>query len=183
MDLNKEQIQRLKQVIEKFPEIKAVAWKLNQAGVFWGIAAGTATYIYNGENVLDEVDIWIAPEEKLIVSEILGQEWESRMTPICAWENVALEGLDFFTNTRKVRGEQVLLEYRWTKAVDEHLREVAVGGVDYKIISPEDIVAPKMINPRENDKEDVLALEKIGLDKNYLRLRLAECGVTIVVDK
>ncbi|MCL5090515.1 MAG: nucleotidyltransferase [Patescibacteria group bacterium] len=182
MKLEEKQISRLQEVIEKFPELKEVAWKLSESGIFWALASGTAAYIYAGgkKDDLDDVDLWIAAEDKGVVTEILGEEWQGQSSPNHMAENIAFDSLDFFTNCRKIRGEEVLLDYRWTKSVDEHLVEVSLDGVDYQIVSPEDVVVLKMVNSREKDQKDVLALEKMGLDKKYLRQRLAECGVTIV---
>jgi hypothetical protein len=180
MQPTKEQLSRLKEVIEKFPELKELAWKLNQAGVFWGIASGTATFIYAGERKLHDICIWAAPEDKMVVSEATGLEWESNVSDRHQSENIRTGSLDIFTNCRRTRGDEVLIDYRWTKSVDEHLREVALGGVNYRIVSPEDVVSLKMVNPREKDTQDVLLLEKLDLDKDYLRRRLAECGVTVM---
>jgi len=183
MKLTEDQVRRLKEVIAKFPETKALGWKLSQAGVFWGIASGTAAYIYAGERNLHDVCVWISPDDKAIVAEILGLDWEPNVSDRHQSENITTDEMDIFTNCRRIRGEKVLIDYRWTQSVDEHLREAILEGVDYRIIAPEDVVALKMVNPREKDTEDVLRLEKIGLDKKYLRKRLAECGVTVIFDK
>lgn len=183
--LDKDQCSRLGRLIEKFPELKTVAWKLNQAGVSWGIAAGSATYIYVGgkEKDLDDVDIWIDAESKVLAAEALGQEWEPHASDRHQAENIALGDFDIFTNCRRIRGEQVLIDYRWTALVDEHLREADIEGIGYRVVSPEDVVALKMVNPREGDKKDVLRIKKeIDLDQPYLRRRLAECGVTVILE-
>ncbi|MGI5825975.1 MAG: hypothetical protein ACOX50_01025 [Patescibacteria group bacterium] len=180
MQLTEKQLSRLKEVIEEFPELKQLAWKLNQSGISWGIAAGTATYIYIGGKELDDVDVWIASEDRVIASGILEKEWETQVSERHQAENIYLDNLDIFSDCRKTRGEETLLDYLWTKNVDEYLTEISIEGIDYRVIAPEDIVVLKMANPRESDKEDILNLEKFGLDKDYLRNRLAECGVTVM---
>lgn len=183
MKLNREQQLRLEEIINKFPEIKVVADRLNQAGVSWGIAAGAAKYVYIGGGELDDVDVWVAAEDKLTVEEVLGQEWQGQFSERHQAENIAFEGLDLFASCRIIKGEEILIDYRWTKAVDDHLLVEEIEGTHYSVIAPEDVVALKMVNPRDEDREDVLALEQMGLDKEYLRNRLAECGVTIILNK
>lgn len=176
--LNKKQVSRLEKVIEKFPQIKEIARKFNDGGVKWAIAAGTATYIYCGgdDSLLDDVDIWIASESKERVAEILGLEWQSQSSERHKAENIAFGSFDIFINCRKFREEKQLLEYQWTKLSEDHLREEPIDGVSYKVVSPEDVVVLKKPNAREKDKIDIVLVEKIGLNENYLKERFKECG-------
>lgn len=175
--LNEEQIIRLGRAIKKFPNLKEIAKKFNGGGVKWVIAAGTAVYIYAGgdENKLDDVDIWIAKEDKQEMAKVLGKEWQPQSSERHKAENINFGEFDIFTNCRKFQDEKELLDYKWTDSVSEYLREITIDEVDYKIISPEDVILLKMANPREKDKEDILKLKNLGIDQDYLQKRLLEC--------
>lgn len=181
-ELNNEQINRLNQVICKFPKLEEIARKFNEDGVKWAIAAGTAVYIYCGgdENSLDDVDIWIASESKEKVAEILGQEWQQQSSERHRAENITFGNLDIFTECRKFDNDKQILDYKWTKLVEENLREVLIGDVSCKIIAPEDAVLLKTANPRDKDRGDIQRLEQIGLDNNYLQKRFDECNLNMV---
>lgn len=175
--LNEEQIIRLGRVIKKFPNLKEIAKKFNGGGVKWAIAAGTAVYIYAGgdEDKLDDVDTWIAKEDKQKTAEILGRRWQPQSSERHKAENINFSEFDIFTNCRKFENDKLLLDYCWTDVAEEHLREEIISGVTYRLISPEDVVLLKMANPREKDKEDILKLENLGIDRDYLQERLLEC--------
>lgn len=176
--LSKEQEERLSKVIDKFPQVKDIAQKFNDAGIKWAIAAGTAVYIYCGgdDSLLDDVDIWIASESKERVAEILGTDWQPQSSERHKAENIQFGSFDVFINCRKFREEEQLLDYQWTKLSEDHLREEAIDEVNYKIVSPEDVVVLKKPNAREKDKADIVLVEKIGLDNDYLQKRFNECN-------
>lgn len=179
--LKEEENLRLEKVLEKFPKVKEIAKKFNEGGVKWAIAAGTAVFIYCGgdDSLLDDVDIWIASESKQKVVEILGQSWQPQSSERHKAENITFKNLDIFTNCRKFDNDKQILDYRWTKLGEENLREVLIGGVNYKIIVPEDVALLKIANPREKDKIDIQKLEKINLRDDYMQKRKVECNFKI----
>jgi len=179
--LDESKILRLEKVVKKFPEAREIAKKFNDAGIKWAIAAGTAVFIYCGgdESLLDDIDIWIASESKEKTAEILNQSWQPQSSERHKAENIKFKDLDIFINCRKFREDEQLLDYQWTKLSEDHLREEVVEGVSYKIVSPEDVIVLKKPNAREKDKIDIVLVEKIGLDDNYLQERFEECNFNI----
>lgn len=176
--LKEEENLRLEKVLEKFPKVKEIAKKFNEGGVKWAIAAGTAVFIYCGgdDSLLDDVDIWIASESKQKVVEILGQSWQPQSSERHKAVNIHLGEFDIFADCQRFGNGQVFIDYRWTNSVEEYIRLIKVGGIEYRIISPEDVAILKMANPREGDKMDIIQLEKLVLDKSYLQKRKIECN-------
>lgn len=173
---------RLEKVIKKFPQIKEIAKNFNDCGIKWAVAAGTAVYVYCGEDEssLDDFDIWVASESKEKVAEILGQTWQPQSSERHKAENITLGNLDIFINCRKYQEDKLLLDFLWTDLVDEHQRETTINGVSYKIIAPEDVYLLKFPNPREKDKEDIQKLKNTGLDNDFLQKRFKECNFTSI---
>ena len=168
----------MEKIIEKFPSIAEFAKRFNEGGVKWAIAAGTAVFIYCGgdESLLDDVDIWIASESKEKVAEILSQEWRSQSSERHKAENITFDNFDIFTNCRKFDNDNQILDYKWTKLSEENLREILIDGVNYKVVSPEDVVLLKSANPREKDKIDIQKLKQSERYSEYLQKRLIECN-------
>lgn len=179
--LNVLQSSRLQKILMKFPQLRRMVSGFNQAEVKWGIAAGTALYIYAGgeEEKLDDVDIWVAREDKGKAATLLGRTWLSRSSERHKAENIELGPIDIFTHCRKFKGKKQLLDYCWTGLVTQSLRRTQLDGVEYRVVSPEDIVLLKMPNPRgEQEMGDIKKLVGLGLDRNYLKQRLGECGAS-----
>lgn len=178
MKLKSEETQRLRHIIKTFPSVFKLARILNKNKVNWALAAGSAYYIYTGdESVLDDVDIWIDTQDKINVSELLSKSWVIKKSDKHKAENIEFDKFDLFTNCKKFKGKEEVLNYKWTSSVAKNLRKVEHGGVDYFVISPEDIVLLKLANPR--DSKEKIQVEKLLSISNdaYLELRKTECDL------
>lgn len=178
-NLNKNQILRLKRLIKKTFSIREITLKLNEAKVNWGLAAGIAFFIYfGGENKeMEDVDIWVSEKDKEKVGNLFGQIWRHQLSERHRAENFEFGVFDFFTHCQKYKDGKQLLNYRWTDTVTKNLRKVKIDGIEYRIISPEDIAILKIPNPR-NQKE-LNQINKImaeGIDQQYFNQRLKECN-------
>lgn len=184
--LSSVQILNFKKIIKKFPQIKTIVNELNQTGIQWAIAAGSAFFVYTGgnEEAIDDVDIWIAGDSKEKTAVILKETWIRHSSERHTAENIEMKPFDIFTNCRKYKDGKKLLDYLWTNSVTDNLRKAIIEGIDYQIVSPEDIVILKIPNPRsEKEMLEVKKLIQFGLNKKYLEERLKECNATEEVYK
>jgi len=178
--MKKDKILRLKNVIRQTPEFSVVAGKFNHNSINWGLAAGSAYYIHTGDGNIDDrdIDIWIDFKDRERVGEIMTVDWVLKSSERHTAENIEIGCIDVFTNCKKYKNGEEILNYLWTNSVEEHLEKAIVDGIEYKIISPEDVALLKIANPRHEKEREQAENLLVNYDNKYLELRKRECRFT-----
>jgi len=178
ISLNTTQSKILKIIINKYPELIDLANTFNKEKINWAIAAGSAYSIYSNQTDIDDVDIWISAENKNQIGKILNKPWVKNKSDRHEALNITHKSLDLFTNCIKTKNGNQVLDYVWTHSVSTHLRTIQIDNVNYKVLSPEDIVLLKVANPRSDKeiKQISTLIRKPFFQNKYFQLRLKECA-------
>jgi len=176
--MNENEVVRLRAIVTQYTDLKKIAYIFDKAKVQWGIAAGSAYFIYSGDESGNDgdIDIWVDQEDKEKVAKLLKIDWTAKSSERHRAENIEMGNFDIFTNCLKINNGKQVLDYRWTDEVTKHLRKETIGGGKYNIISPEDVALLKIANPRSETEKMQADRLLASADEDYLKLRKKECG-------
>lgn len=167
---------------------------LDGAGLPWGVFAGAAAHLYGNRRPIQDVDLLVQKGKLGAVVQLLqgsGKAVQYDGQRII-WRGIKL--FDDLSLRRAGRVHPLLLD----EPMRAHLRRMPLLGATVGVVSPEDVVAHKLLlgrGPAEGKHDDadvagVVRRQQLELDylrerarlldaEGVLRGRLAELGVTI----
>ncbi len=161
-----------------------VKGRLEDGGLDWGVAAGSAVYIYAGNRLPTDVDLLVRPEDLSKVGSLLGLVPKMERTSWGEEEKIALGEIEI-AGGLVIRVGAESYPYGMDGAMVERLRRGTLEGVEVPVLAPEDIIAMKSVLQRgpEQGKHDIEDIEALAaameIDAEYLRWRLTQMGAEV----
>ena len=158
----------------------AVQRLLDDAGLRWGICAGSAAHLYGVRRPIQNVDI-LLPQGCL--RQVRGVLEKNKLTAQYDGRILLWRGIKLFDDlTVTIAGTRY--PFLMDAPMQEHLRRLSLLGVRALILSPEDVLVHKGLlimgdnTPGKHHRDDFAAIVRMQgphLDKDYLSSRLDLC--------
>lgn len=158
----------------------AVQRLLDEAGLKWGVCAGSAAHLYGVRRPIENVDIllpWglLRQVREILDSNRLTAQYDGR---ILLWRGIKL--FDDLTLTIAGKRHPFFMD----GSMQEHLRRLPLLGSRPLVLAPEDVLVHKALltigdsTPGKHHNEDfsaILRVQREKLDHAYLGQRLDAC--------
>lgn len=167
---------------------------LDQDGLPWGVVAGAAAHLYGNRRPIQDVDLLVPRGKLSAVVQLLQASGKSVQFD---GQRILWRGIKLFDDL-SVRRPGKLHALALDQPMQLRMRRLSLLGALVAVVSPEDVVAHKLLLARgpaegKHDHEDAAGVvRRQGLDADYLRERarlldaeallrerLAELGVAI----
>jgi len=140
----------------------------------WAVCAGAAAHLYGDRRPLQDVDILLSSGELGTFVKLLQQQQKAVQFD---GKRILWRGIKLFDDLTVRRGNGVY-PFTFDQPMQAHLRRMPLLGANVAVLSPEDVLAHKVLMGRgvEQGKHDLVdaagIIRRQKLDMDYLRQRL-----------